>query len=112
MGAAALLCTAAAGAETDGVEPNGFTEEQRQALHDAREAEIRDILGLDDDAEVPSRGELDDAQRELLAEARADDLREILGLEDDAELPTRGELTDEQRDLIVTHGLQETGWID
>lgn len=66
-----------------------FSEEQRQTLRDAREDQIRETLGLSDDAELPSRGDLTTEQRDLLADARADSVRELLDLPDDFELPDR-----------------------
>ncbi len=77
-----------------------LTEEQRDALRDAREEQIRETLGLGPDDELPAREDLTDEQRDLLKEARADHIRDVLGLEDDAEIPRRNELTDEQRDLL------------
>ncbi len=72
------MWTLPAGARDADVEPVEFTTEQRMALRDAREADLRDTLGIAEGEALPRRRDLTDAQRERVSGGRADDLREIL----------------------------------
>jgi len=78
-----------------------LTPEQQERLRAAREAELRQLLGLASAAPLPSAAELSDAQRQMIRDARDAEMRRVLGLAPGDPIPDRVSVTEAQRQRIA-----------
>jgi hypothetical protein len=77
-----------------------LSSEQKRDLRNARETEMRAVLGLASDVPLPPREELSEEQRRQLRAAKTQKRRTTLGLAPGSEVPDREDLSEAQRQLL------------